>query len=109
MANRMVRRGASASSGTGSEMFPLRDMMGRLMENAFINPDQWGMDFGMRLPSLDVHETNDAYVVTAELPGWKPEQIEITSEGDTITLRGQYDEDNEPGDANTRWHHREIR
>jgi len=90
-------------------MFPLRDMMGRLMENAFINPDQWGMDFGVRLPSIDVTESNDAYVVKAELPGWKPENIAITAEGDTVTLRGELKEEVEQGDdPNTRWHHREI-
>ena len=109
MANRMVRRGSSASPGTGSEMFPLRDMMGRLMENAFITPDMWGMEFGMRLPSIDVSENKDAYVVRAELPGWKPEDIDITVEGNTLTLRGQMNEEVEQGDQNTRYHHREIR
>jgi HSP20 family protein len=91
-------------------MFPLRDMMGRLMENAFINPDQWGMEFGVRLPSIDVTESKDAYVVKAELPGWKPENIEITAEGDSVTLRGELKEEVEQeSDPNTRWHHREIR
>jgi HSP20 family protein len=108
MANRMVRR--STSVPLASEMFPLRDMMGRLMENAFINPDQWGMDFGMRLPSIDVSENNDGYVVRAELPGWKPEDIDISVEGNTLTIRGQLNEDvDQGGDPNTRYHHREIR
>ena len=107
MANRMVRR---TMSSTPSDMLSLRDMMGSLMENAFISPEQWwNQGSGMRVPAMDVSENKDAYVVRAELPGWKPENIEITCAGETITLRGQFDEENEQGDGNTRWHHREMR
>ena len=29
-------------------------------------------------PALDVNETDEAFIVQAALPGWKPEQVEIT-------------------------------
>jgi HSP20 family protein len=103
----MVRR---SGSSVPSEVLSLRDMMNRMMENAFISPEQWwgGEGFG-RPPAIDVTENQDAYVVKAELPGWKPEDIEITAEGNTITLRGQLSEEREQSDENTRWHHREMR
>jgi HSP20 family protein len=90
-------------------MLSLRDMMNRMMENAFISPEQWLGEEGFgRPPSIDVAETQDAYVVKAELPGWRPENIEITCEGNTITLRGQLNDEQEQGDENIRWHHREM-
>lgn len=106
MTNRMVRRGNSSGA---TDMLSLRDMMGRLMENAFISPDQWLDDFGMHLPAMDVSEMDDAYVVKAELPGWKPENIEVTCEGDTVTLKGQLENEDQREDGSTRWHHREMR
>ena len=97
-------------SSTPTDMLSLRDMMGQLMENAFISPEQWlSNGFGASMPAIDVSENKDAYTVRAELPGWKPENIDITCEGNTLTLRGQLDEEKEQGNGDTRWHHREMR
>ena len=106
MTNRMVRRGYSSGA---TDVLSLRDMMGRLMENAFISPDQWFDEYGMRMPAVDVSEADDAYVLKAELPGWKPENIEVTCEGDTVTLKGQLEDEEQREDGNMRWHHREMR
>jgi HSP20 family protein len=102
----MVRRGYSSGA---YDMLSLRDMMGRLMENAFISPDQWYDEYSVRLPAIDMSENDHDYVVRAELPGWKPENIEIMAEGDTVILRGELEEHEKQGDGNTRWHHREMR
>jgi HSP20 family protein len=40
-------------------------------------------------PPVNLYETDDAYVLTAELPGVAPEQLEVSLEGSTITLRGE--------------------
>jgi HSP20 family protein len=40
------------------------------------------------VPSLDVVERADAYVVSAELPGVDPASVEISFENNTLTLRG---------------------
>lgn len=40
-------------------------------------------------PLLNVREQADAYVVTAEIPGMKSEDLEIKIDGDTLTLRGE--------------------
>lgn len=40
-------------------------------------------------PPLNLYETDDAYLLTAELPGIAPEELEITLEGSTVTLRGE--------------------
>jgi HSP20 family protein len=40
-------------------------------------------------PLLNVKEIDEAYVVTAEIPGMKNEDLEIKIEGDTLTLKGE--------------------
>ena len=40
-------------------------------------------------PALNLYESEDAYVLTAEIPGIGPEDLEISLEGSTVTLRGE--------------------
>ena len=40
-------------------------------------------------PALDIAERNDAYVVTVEVPGIKPEQLDITLENGALTISGE--------------------
>ena len=40
------------------------------------------------VPSLDVVERADAYLVSAELPGVDPSAVEISFENNTLTIRG---------------------
>ena len=40
------------------------------------------------VPSVDVVERADAYLITAELPGVDPAAVEISFENNTLTLRG---------------------
>ena len=112
MAMRIVRRSVSPVS---SDALSLRDMVNQLMENAFVSPEQWNTDWPYGNgqvqggPALDVTEDNDKYVIKAALPGWKPENVDVTFEGGTLTLKGEVNEENEQKDENTRWHRREIR
>lgn len=41
------------------------------------------------LPAVDVQETNDSFVLTADLPGVDPKNIDITMENGVLTLRGR--------------------
>jgi len=41
------------------------------------------------IPAVDVHEEKERYVVRADLPGVKPEDIEVTAEKGILTLRGE--------------------
>lgn len=40
-------------------------------------------------PLLNVREINHTYVITAEIPGMKKEDLEIKVMGDTVTLKGE--------------------
>ena len=74
------------------ELMTLRSAMDRLFEDSFVRPRQWtalfDRDAGSLVP-LDVSSTVDELVVEASLPGWKPEDVEITIDGGTLTISGQ--------------------
>jgi|SRR6266511_2440801 len=44
---------------------------------------------GSWVPALDVYETVDKFVVTVELPGIEPEDVEVSVEDSTLTIKGQ--------------------
>ena len=39
-------------------------------------------------PAVNLHETEDAYIVSAEVPGVEPGDIDVSLEGATLTLTG---------------------
>ena len=41
------------------------------------------------IPAIDVEETEDAYILTADLPGMKKEDISISVQDDVVTIRGE--------------------
>jgi HSP20 family protein len=79
------------------EMVSLRSAMDRLFEDSFVSPVGWRSVTGGEqiTPAIDVHETPDDLVVTAVLPGIKPEDVEITMTGQSLTLRGEFKADEE--------------
>ncbi|HEX5503252.1 MAG TPA: Hsp20/alpha crystallin family protein [Thermomicrobiales bacterium] len=78
------------------EMLSLREAMNQLLESSFVRPGggAQGASQAQGLP-LDVHEQGDTYVVTAALPGVKPEDIHIDVLGDTLTIRAETSQDTE--------------
>lgn len=44
----------------------------------------------MRLP-IDAYGTEDAFVINAYVPGVAPENVEITFEGEELTIRGKFE------------------
>jgi HSP20 family protein len=74
----------------------LRDAMDRLFEDSFVQP-RWSWVVPMTAASLaiDMYETKDDVVVKAALPGIKPEQVEVTITGNTLTISGESKEESE--------------
>ena len=48
-----------------------------------------GAERVVRLP-LDAYTTEEEFVLTANLPGVQPEEVEITFEGEELTIRGKF-------------------
>lgn len=107
MATYLTRRTRDPFSG---EFLALNDAMNQLMRNAFIQPNTlFENGTNGNTPALDIAETKDAYTVKAQLPGWKPEDVEITFENGQLTLRGEWKEENEEKGEDAKWHRKEIR
>lgn len=74
-----------------NEMWSLRQAMDRLFEDAFVRP--WGgvrpATDGVSGLALDMYETGDDLVVTAAVPGVRPEDIDVTVQGDVLTIKGE--------------------
>jgi HSP20 family protein len=74
------------------EAVTLREAMDRLFEDSFVSgqrgqqPHQPNGAF--RLP-IDAYVTAGEIVIVANMPGVKPEDVEITLEGDTLTIKGE--------------------
>lgn len=74
------------------EMRTLREAMDELFEESFVRPGQRGMERQgerrLRLP-LDVYTTPEEITIVASLPGLTPDEVDITIDGDRLTIQGQ--------------------
>jgi HSP20 family protein len=76
----LVRR-----SSPFSELVSLRQAMDRLFEDSFVRPGRYLGGFEGAMP-LDVRSTPDHLEIKAALPGVKPEDVDITVEGGTLSI-----------------------
>ena len=74
-----------------NDFLTLRQAMDRLFEDSVVRPTRmWGDGQpGGRTLSLDVYTTKAAIVIRASVPGVNPNDVEITIEGGTVTIRGE--------------------
>jgi HSP20 family protein len=73
------------------DMMSLRDAMDRMFEQSFLRPSWFGpADPSASLAPLDVYETDEQVVVKVTLPGFKPEDIDVTITGDLLTVKGEF-------------------
>lgn len=73
----------------GHSWDPLRDLereVDRLLRG--VNLTVQGIRVGRQFPALNLYELPDEYLMTAELPGVKVEDLELTVVGGILTLRG---------------------
>jgi HSP20 family protein len=75
-------------SGPFGDLVSLRSAMDRLFEESFINPRTWNWGENGLVP-MDVYVTDNEFVLEASLPGVKPEAVDITVEGNTLTISGE--------------------
>lgn len=71
------------------DMIQMRDVMDRL-DRAFDDTFRGRLNgvTAWALP-MDVYTTDDALVLEANIPGLKPDEVEVMLEGDTLTIRGE--------------------
>jgi len=87
------------------EMVSMRDSMDRVFEDFFSRSPANVEGYG----TIDINmvQTDEAVVIKASIPGIKPDDINISITGDTLTIRGETKEDEEFNDSE--YHVREMR
>jgi HSP20 family protein len=74
------------------DLMTLREAMDRLFEDSFVRPGtRWEPAAGESKCSLpvDAYVTDEEIVIMAAIPGVKPEDVDVTIEGDTLTIKGE--------------------
>jgi HSP20 family protein len=74
-----------------SELEQVSERMRRLLDQTFGGVG-WPSAFsesGAWSPPVDIEETDDAYVLEAELPGVKRDDVEIEHVGNELTIKGE--------------------
>jgi HSP20 family protein len=76
------------------EALSLRRAMDQLFEQSFVNPNLMSGSQSLVTP-MDICETNNGYEVDVALPGVRPEDIELTVDQNTLTIRGRFSHQND--------------
>jgi HSP20 family protein len=71
------------------EMITLRDAMDQLFNDNFLRSREFRNGQAAWALPIDAYSNEDAIVIQADVPGLKPEELEVTLEGDTVTIRGE--------------------
>ena len=87
------------------EVVSLRDAMNSLLQDSFVRP--FAAATGHAVLPVDVAETDNEFVIHASLPGIKPDDVQITVHGDTVTIRAEHKAEEEKKGKN--WLVRERR
>jgi len=74
------------------QLMPFRSAMDWLFEDPFADGGRWS---AATMPSIDMREEDDDYVIEAELPGVKPEDVDVTLDGRTLVIQGRYGSEQE--------------
>ena len=86
-----------------SEIQQMRETMDRLFEELWPFRVSGGNGSGTQsygYVPVDVRETNDAVEILASLPGVRPEDIDVQVHGNTVTIKGQVQEEHQEQDVN---------
>ncbi len=91
-----------------SELFTLHDQVDQLFNEAFggLTGTVRSGDVPATLP-VDIRQTDEAYIVEASVPGFAPEDVEVTVDQNMLTIRGNYKQERE--DRGAGWIRRERR
>ena len=73
-----------------AQALSLRQVMDRLLEDAFVSPrNVAGQPGSAGGPALNAYEEGDHFVVETQLPGMKPEDIDVRIEQGVLTIQGE--------------------
>ena len=72
------------------DLMTLREAMDRLFEESYVRPGaRWASEECRCDVPVDAYVTDNELVITVAVPGVPPEAVDITIEGDTLTIKGE--------------------
>lgn len=71
------------------ELEDMSQRLNRFFGSGALSRGQEQLEFPDWQPSVDISETADGFTITAELPEVKKEDIKVTLENGTLTLKGE--------------------
>jgi HSP20 family protein len=71
------------------DLLSIQNELNRLFGRTYAGGDPGTGSTGSWVPPLDVYESRDRFVVAVELPGIEPDDVEVSVEDSTLTIRGQ--------------------
>ncbi|HEV3121632.1 MAG TPA: Hsp20/alpha crystallin family protein [Isosphaeraceae bacterium] len=74
-------------AGPFRDVVSLREAMNSLFQDSFVRPGGTVSGGHAGFP-IDVAETDNEFIVQAALPGVKPDDVQITVHGETVSIRG---------------------
>ena len=82
----------------------LEEVSNRLARMFDESPLSTGTNGGTWIPAVNVEETKDEVILTAELPGMTEENVAIEMENNVLTISGEKSEERTEGDEERRYH-----
>ena len=73
------------------DLLSLQDQVDRLFDGVFAGTprSQSRGNAALFVPPVDIEESEDAFLIRADLPGIPQKDVKVTLTGDTLTLRGE--------------------
>ncbi|GAC1403345.1 MAG: Hsp20/alpha crystallin family protein [Ktedonobacteraceae bacterium] len=89
------------------EALSLHNAMDQLFAQSFVSPNWGSSAFAGQAITMDVFETEQGYQVKVLLPGVKPEDLDLSAQQNTLTIKGQFQSSVKP-DQQVNWLVQEI-
>lgn len=77
------------------DLASIQERFNRFLGNTVSRDRDEEMSLGAWIPPVDISEDKERILLTAELPGFKEDQIEIQMEGGVLTLKGERKDEEE--------------
>jgi HSP20 family protein len=71
------------------ELMSMHDQLNRLFDENLARTGTSEVDYGTWAPAVDLREEADSFILQADLPGVKKDDIEINVENSVLTIRGE--------------------
>jgi len=81
-------------------LITLQDQVNRLFEDNFTRERSAHADLATWAPPVDIYETENELVLTADLPGLEDQDIDVRVENNMLTIRGERKFENEANQDN---------